>query len=96
MKSLLSVIGMVLLGIPLTFCVTFGEDTPGINYHFSHADDTGTRSSSSYNPSGPGNGMSYTFDSGNTLNSDGSYSYRFGNNDGNGITYRTEPAYGDD
>ena len=88
MKRLLLVMGMVLLGIPLTFCVTFAEDTEGVNFHFSHQDGSGTKSSYSYNPDA---GSSYTFDSGNTLNSDGSYSYRFGNDDGNGITYRTEP-----
>ena len=84
-------IAILLIAVP-----ALAEDTQGLNYHFSHSDATGTKSSSSYNPDGSGNGMSYTFDSGNTLNSDGSYSYRFGNDDGNGITYRTEPAYGDD
>lgn len=91
MKRLIITLAVALLWIS----PALAEDTEGINYHFSHSDATGTKSSASFNPDGPGTGWSYTFDNGNTLNSDGSYSYRFGDQD-NGITYRTEPVYGDD
>ena len=94
MKRLFLGMGIVLLGIPLTFCVTFAENTQGINYHFSHQDGTGTQSAASYNPQAPGNGMSYTYDGGDTQNADGSWTYNFGGEDG--ISYRTPPVYGDD
>jgi hypothetical protein len=39
--------------------------------------------------------VSYTFDSGNTLNADGSMTYRFGGDGNSGIVVRTEPLYDD-
>ena len=96
MKRLFLVMGVVLLGIPLTFCVTFGEDTEGVNFHFSNSDGTGTQSSASYNPQGEGSGWSQTFDSGSTLNADGSWSVPLSDADGNGITVRSQPVYGSD
>ena len=71
------------------------EDTTGANYKFSLGDATGTKSAISVNPDGPGNGVSYTFDSGNTLNADGSMTYRFGGDGNSGIVVRTEPLYDD-
>jgi len=67
------------------------DDTQGLNYHFSHQDSTGTQASASYNPDAPGTGWSYTYDSGNTQNSDGSWTLNFGGE--NGISYRTPPVY---
>jgi len=87
MKKTIIILAMTLL---LIATPALAEDTPGVNYHFSHADGTGTQSAASYNPDGKGNGWSYTYDSGTTQNSDGSWTYRYGD-DGNGITYRTEP-----
>ena len=94
MKRLLLVMGLALLGIPLTFGMTFGEDTEGVNYHFSHQDGSGTKSSASYNPQAEGDGWSRTYDSGNVQNADGSWTFKFGSE--NGISIRTAPAWGDD
>jgi hypothetical protein len=88
MRKSIIILALVLLWIS----PAFSDDTVGANYHFSHADATGTKSALSINPE---TGPSYTFDSGNTLNADGSMTYRFGNDDGNGVVIRSEPAYDD-
>ena len=75
---------MVIWTIP-----AIADDTPGVNYNFSHADATGTKSSSSFNADAPGTGWSHTFDSGSTLNADGSWSIPLGG--GNGVVIRTDP-----
>ena len=91
MKRSIIIIALLLIAAP-----ALAEDTEGINYNFSHADGTGTQASSSFNPDGPGSGWSNTFDSGATLNSDGSWSTPLGDGEDNGIVVRTEPAWGDD
>ena len=90
MKRLIITLALAVLWIS----PALAEDTQGLNYHFSHQDATNTRSAASYNPDGPGDGWSQTFDSGATLNSDGSWSVPLGGD--NGITVRTEPVYGSD
>jgi opacity protein-like surface antigen len=90
MKRLFIILALVLLWAT----PALSDDTVGANYHFSHADGTGTRSSSSFNPDAPGSGWSHTFDSGSTLNSDGSWSIPL-SQDANAIVIRTEPTFDD-
>jgi hypothetical protein len=92
MKRSIIILAMAILLIAVP---VLAENTPGVNYHFSHQDGSGTKAGTSYNPDGPGTGWSYRYDSGNTQNSDGSFTYTFGN-DGNGISIRTEPVWGSD
>ena len=92
MKRLIITLALAVLWIS----PALAEDTQGLNYHFSHQDATGTRSSSSYNPQAEGSGWSETYDSGAVLNSDSSWSVPLGNGEGNGIVVRTEPVYGSD
>ena len=86
---------IIALAILLMAAPAFADDTQGANYHFSHQDGSGTKAGTSYNPDGKGDGWSYRYDSGNSLNADGSTTYTFGN-DGNGISIRTEPVWGSD
>ena len=86
-------IAVIAIALAIWAAVSYSEDTEGINFHFSHADDTGTKSAASYNPDAPGTGWSYTYDSGATLNSDGSWTIPLGGDDGNGISYRTPAIY---
>ncbi|MBC8177209.1 MAG: hypothetical protein ISR61_03485 [Desulfobacteraceae bacterium] len=89
MKRSIIILAMALLWIS----PALAEDTQGVNFHFSNSDATGTKSSASFNPDGPGTGWSQTFDSGATLNSDGSWSIPLGDGEGNGITVRTAPVF---
>ena len=82
---------LMIMGLLLIATPAMGEDTPGTNTHF----DLGDGASIAVNPDGPGNGVSYTFSSGNTLNADGSMTYRFGGDGNSGIVVRTEPLYDD-
>jgi hypothetical protein len=88
MKRIFIILAVLLMAAP-----ALAEDAPGVNYRFSHPDGTGTKSAMSYNPQ---TGASFTFDSGNTLNADGSMTYTFGNDGGSGIVVRTQPIYGPD
>jgi hypothetical protein len=85
-KSIIIILGILLMAAP-----ALSDDTPGVNYHFPQQDATNTKSSMSYNPQ---TGASFTFDSGSTLNSDGSWTVPL-SNEASGIVIRTEPAFDD-
>jgi hypothetical protein len=88
MKRILIILAMALLWVS----PALSDDTVGTNTHF----DLGDGASIAVNPDGPGNGVSYTFSSGNTMNADGSWTLRFGNEGNSGIVVRTDPVFGSD
>ncbi len=86
MKIIIAILAMLLLAVPLY--AGDNDINPGTNYVFDPQDGTSATYSPQYS-------WSYQFESGNTYNADGTWSYKIGGQAGV-VTIREEPRGGGD